>query len=415
MNIYEYETVRNKVIDQIDVDGLVDMEQAKLTVEEKLLNILDQHAYVLTKKKVDVLIKTLYDDIFGLGAIQDLLDDNTVNDILINGTSSLYIEKQGKLVRQENTFRNNEQIMRIAQRIVTPIGRRIDESSPMVDGRLSDGSRVNIIVPPIALDGCVISIRKFRAEKLGLLELIEFGSMSPEMAYYLSIMVRCKANIIISGGTGSGKTTLLNAISNEIDDGDRIVTIEDAAELQIQKGHVVRLESRSEGLEGGGQVSIHDLVINSLRMRPDRIIIGECRGEEAFEMLQAMNTGHDGSFSTIHANTPKDALTRLESMLSMGKPNIPTRALKGQISQAVDIIVQCSRLSNGERKITSITEIGSISEDIIQSQEVFSLVRDNVDNRIVYRHEQMVSNSLLQPKAEFVGLGSELKGLFCEH
>ncbi|NDJ59226.1 CpaF family protein [Enterobacteriaceae bacterium 4M9] len=412
MQIKEYDKVRSLLIDRMNIDGndSVDIDETLDLIESQLISILDSESIIVTRRNIEKLVKSYYDDIFGLGPLQELLQDPTVNDIMVNGTSSLYIERAGKLIRLNSIFKSNEQIMRVAQRIVAAIGRRVDESSPMVDARLKDGSRVNIIVPPIALDGCTISIRKFKEDKLELADLISFGSMTPEMAHYLSLMVRVKANIIISGGTGSGKTTLLNALSNEITDGDRVVTIEDAAELQIQKAHVVRLESRPKGIDGEGGISIRDLVINSLRMRPDRIIIGECRGEEAFEMLQAMNTGHDGSFSTIHANTPKDALVRLESMLSMANPNIPTRTQKGQISQAVDIIVQCARLSTGERKVTCISEIGGIEGDVIQSQDVFVLNSiKQLDGTQSYQHQRNFSHSLLDRKVAFCGLQQELK------
>ncbi|MFP2428853.1 CpaF family protein [Enterobacter ludwigii] len=414
MNTQEYERVRALLVEHINLeeDSYGSRDEICDIIEHHLINILDKEKIIITRRNIEKYIKNYYDDIFGLGPLQDLLNDDSVNDIMVNGTASLYIERAGKLSQLDLPFSNNEQIMRIAQRIVAPIGRRVDESSPMVDARLADGSRVNIIIPPVALDGCTISIRKFKEDKLDLVDLVKFSSLTPEMAQYLSLMVRAKANIVISGGTGSGKTTLLNAISNEIEDGDRIVTIEDAAELQIQKAHVVRLESRPKGVDGGGQVSIRDLVINSLRMRPDRIIIGECRGEEAFEMLQAMNTGHDGSFSTIHANTPKDALVRLESMLSMANPNIPTNTLKGQISQAVDIIVQCTRLPSGERKITSICEIGGIEGSVIQSQDVFILNSiKQADGEMAYDHQKVLSYSLLERKASFCGLQKELKEL----
>lgn len=417
MDIKAYERIRNTILEQIKVDNYNNSSSHEVLakIEELLIPILDVENIILTRRKFDELIKNYYDDIFGLGPIEDLLADPTVNDIMVNGCKSIYIERAGKLIKQDSLFKSNEQILRIAQRIVAPIGRRVDESSPMVDARLADGSRVNIIIPPVALDGCTISIRKFKEDKLDLIDLINFSSMNEAMGHYLSLMVRAKANIIISGGTGSGKTTLLNAISNEIDDGDRIVTIEDAAELQLQKDHVVRLESRPKGVDGGGEVSIRDLVINALRMRPDRIIVGECRGDETFEMLQAMNTGHEGSLSTIHANTPKDALVRLESMLSMANANISAKTIRGQISQAVDIIIQCARLPSGERKITNITEIGTIEGDVIQSQDVFLLERQKESETIFkYVHKQNIAYSILEAKAEFAGLLPELKGILSE-
>lgn len=414
MNLSTYEMIRNQLLDNINIHEIdtIDRYEAMVQIEALLIAALDQENIILTRKKIDELIKNYYDDIYGFGPIEDLLSDPTVNDIMVNGCKSIYIERAGKLIKQDACFNSNDQIIRVAQRIVAPIGRRVDESSPMVDARLSDGSRVNIIIPPVALDGCTISIRKFKEDKLDLVDLINFGSMNEKMAHYLSLMVRAKANIIISGGTGSGKTTLLNAISNEIGDGDRIVTIEDAAELQLQKDHVVRLESRPKGVDGGGEVSIRHLVINALRMRPDRIIVGECRGDETFEMLQAMNTGHEGSLSTIHANTPKDALVRLESMLSMANSNLSVTTVRGQISQAIDIIIQCARLPGGERKITAITEIGSLEGQVIQSQNIFVL--DNhkqPDGSYHYVFKQDVSYSLLEEKAAFMGLLSEFKGV----
>ncbi|MEN5014849.1 CpaF family protein [Erwinia sp. Eh17-17] len=414
MNIELYERIRGYLLDSIDTDeqANIDIDEAMNNIERLLVTVLDRENIILSRRKIEELTKSYYDDIHGFGPIEDLLIDPTVNDIMVNGCNSIYIERAGKLIRQEVNFKSNEQILRVAQRIVAPIGRRVDESSPMVDARLPDGSRVNIIIPPVALDGCTISIRKFKEDKLDLVDLINFGSMTERMAHYLSLMVRAKANIIISGGTGSGKTTLLNAISNEIGDGDRIVTIEDAAELQLQKDHVVRLESRPQGVDGGGEVSIRHLVINALRMRPDRIIIGECRGDETFEMLQAMNTGHEGSLSTIHANTPKDALVRLESMLSMTNANFSQATVRGQISQAIDIIIQCARLPSGERKITAITEIGSLEGEVIQSQNIFYL--DNIknsDGTYHYEFKQDVSYSLLEEKASFMGLLAEFKGV----
>lgn len=414
MNLSIYEKIRSQLLDNINVqdNDEINIDDAKMQIEMLLIAALDHENVILTRKKIDELIKNYYDDIYGYGPIEDLLADPTVNDIMVNGCKSIYIERAGKLIKYDACFKSNDQIIRVAQRIVAPIGRRVDESSPMVDARLSDGSRVNIIIPPVALDGCTISIRKFKEDKLDLIDLINFGSMNEQMAHYLSLMVRAKANIIISGGTGSGKTTLLNAISNEIGDGDRIVTIEDAAELQLQKDHVVRLESRPKGVDGGGEVSIRHLVINSLRMRPDRIIVGECRGDETFEMLQAMNTGHEGSLSTIHANTPKDALVRLESMLSMANSNLSVTTVRGQISQAIDIIIQCARLPGGERKITAITEIGSLEGQVIQSQDVFVLNNHKQpDGSYHYEFRQDVSYSLLEEKASFMGLLAEFKGV----
>lgn len=404
-----FSTCRKYVIENVDVADLQNMgsDERELKIYTAINVFIDQKSLVLTEDNINELTKSIVDDIFGYGPLEDLLKDPTISDIMVNSLTETFIERDGKLQRVYDViFWSPEQVMRIAKKIVSPIGRRIDESSPMVDARLPDGSRVNIIVPPIALDGCSISIRKFREDKLDLIDLVRFESLSEEMALYLSVMVRCAANILISGGTGSGKTTLLNAISNEIPDGHRVVTIEDAAELQLHHDHVVRLESRPKSNEGTGEVSIEALVINALRMRPDRIIIGECRGDEAYQMLQAMNTGHDGSMSTIHANNTKDALVRLESMMLMSSPNLNADSIKKQISQAIEIIVQTSRLIDGTRKIICITEIGGLESGVITSQDIF------VYNYATGLHENVVKMTLLDEKVRKVKLESELAVAF---
>ncbi|AUI85064.1 pilus assembly protein CpaF [Vibrio azureus] len=400
---------RKFVLDNVDIteiqgeDDSIKYEYIYTTVIE----FLSSSSFILTESDRQKLTKDIKDDIFGYGPLEQLLSDSTISDIMVNSLSETFVERNGKLNRAYDVFfHNEEQVLRIAKKIVAPIGRRIDESSPMVDARLPDGSRVNIIVPPVALDGCSISIRKFREDKLDIVDLVHFESMTEEMALYLSVMVRSAANIIISGGTGSGKTTLLNACSNEINDGHRVVTIEDAAELQLQHGHVVRLESRPASSEESGEVSIRSLVINSLRMRPDRIIVGECRGDEAFEMLQAMNTGHDGSMSTIHSNNPKDALIRLESMMMMTASNLSVESIKKQISQAVDIIIQTSRLIDGRRKITHITEIGSYDSGMISTQDIF--VYDHKTDT----HINEVKSTLLDRKVKANGLENEMSLVF---
>ena len=318
------------------------------------------------------LVTTLVNDMLGLGPLEALLADEKITDIMVNGPKQIYIERGGKLTLTDIAFRDNAHVMSIASRIVTRIGRRIDETSPMCDARLEDGSRVNIIIPPLAIDGASISIRKFAKKSITLDIMAKQKNISDPMATVFKIASRCKLNILISGGTGSGKTTLLNAFSRMIDPGERVVTIEDAAELQLQQPHVVRLETRPANLEGDGEVTIRDLVKNALRMRPDRIILGECRGSEAVDMLQAMNTGHEGSMSTIHANRPREALTRLENMFGMAGMNMPLGAVRTQISSAIDLIVQVSRMRDGMRRITHVSEVVGIEGDIITTQDLFT-------------------------------------------
>ncbi|GAK21459.1 CpaF family protein [Vibrio sp. B172a] len=402
---------RKFVLDNIDITDIQHEDDSikSSTIYNTVNEFLSSSSFILTESDRQKLTKEVKDDIFGYGPLEDLLGDNTISDIMVNSLTETFVERNGKISRAYDVvFQNEDQVLRIAKKIVSPIGRRIDESSPMVDARLPDGSRVNIIVPPIALDGCSISIRKFREDKLDIVDLVRYESMTEEMALYLSVMVRSAANIIISGGTGSGKTTLLNACSNEINEGHRVVTIEDAAELQLQHEHVVRLESRPASSEESGEVSIRSLVINSLRMRPDRIIVGECRGDEAFEMLQAMNTGHDGSMSTIHSNNPKDALIRLESMIMMTASNLSPESIKKQISQAVDIIIQTSRLIDGRRKITHITEVGNFDGGVIATQDLFVYDHKKDD------HVNEVKSTLLERKVKAAGLENELALVFTD-
>ncbi|WP_045454398.1 CpaF family protein [Vibrio campbellii] len=402
---------RKFVLDNIDITDIQHEDDGikSSTIYNTVNEFLSGSSFILTESDRQKLTKEVKDDIFGYGPLEDLLGDNTISDIMVNSLTETFVERNGKISRAYDVvFQNEDQVLRIAKKIVSPIGRRIDESSPMVDARLPDGSRVNIIVPPIALDGCSISIRKFREDKLDIVDLVRYESMTEEMALYLSVMVRSAANIIISGGTGSGKTTLLNACSNEINEGHRVVTIEDAAELQLQHEHVVRLESRPASSEESGEVSIRSLVINSLRMRPDRIIVGECRGDEAFEMLQAMNTGHDGSMSTIHSNNPKDALIRLESMIMMTASNLSPESIKKQISQAVDIIIQTSRLIDGRRKITHITEVGNFDGGVIATQDLFVYDHKKDD------HVNEVKSTLLERKVKAAGLENELALVFAD-
>lgn len=347
---------------------------------------------------------------FGLGPIEPLLNDPTITDILINGPYQIYVERRGKLEVTDIAFRDNEHLSNVAQRIAASVGRRVDETSPMVDARLADGSRVNIIMAPLALDGACVSIRKFSQQKIDIPQMVEFGSLSAAMGRVLEIAARCRLNIIISGGTGSGKTTLLNALSRMIDERERIVTIEDAAELQLQQPHVVRLETRPASIEGAGQIAQRDLVKNALRMRPDRIILGETRGEEAFDVLQAMNTGHDGSMTTIHANSPRDGLVRVENMVIAANPNLPTRAIRSQIVSAVHLVIQVSRMRDGVRRVLDITEVTGLEGDVIITQDLFSFVHEDAE----YREQvngRYVSNRLrpyFLEKARYFGLEDEL-------
>jgi pilus assembly protein CpaF len=346
----------------------------------------------------------------GLGPIEPLLADATVSDILVNGPKQVYVERKGKLELTGVTFRDNAHVMSIATRIVTAVGRRVDESTPLVDARLADGSRVNIIAPPLAIDGCSISIRKFSKKTITLDSMAQSGTISPEMAVVLKIASRARLNIVISGGTGSGKTTTLNALSQMIDEGERICTIEDAAELQLQQPHVVRLETRPPNLEGKGEITMRDLVKNTLRMRPDRIILGEIRGAEAMDVLQAMNTGHDGSLCTIHANRPREALTRLENMVGMSGVNLPAKAVRQQIAAAVHMIVQVSRMRDGGRRIIAITEVVGMEGEIITTQDLFTyqFEGETADGKLKGKFVSSGLRPHFTPRAEYYGLDKAL-------
>lgn len=325
----------------------------------------------LNKEERDKLIKEIIQEAKGFGPLDPLLEDPTISDILVNGAKNVYVEKDGKLYKTSIVFKDNNHLKNIIERIVSKIGRRIDEKSPMVDARLSDGSRVNAIIPPLAIDGPSLSIRRFKADAGTMDALLRWGSISKEMAEVLEAAVAARCNIVISGGTGAGKTTLLNSLSAKIPPGERIITIEDSAELSLQQDHIVRLETRPANIEGQGEITARDLVINSLRMRPDRIIIGECRGAETLDMLQAMNTGHDGSLTTLHANSPRDALSRLETMVMYSGIDLPERNIKNQIASAINIIIQASRLQDGSRKVTRVSEITGMEENVITMQDIF--------------------------------------------
>jgi len=362
------------VLQRIDTEVAAKLQRDELArqLSEMVSEIVIEQRINLNQAEQKQLVTVLLDDMLGLGPLEPLLADDTVTDIMVNGSKQVYVERRGKLELTGVSFRDNAHVMSIATRIVTQVGRRIDESTPLVDARLQDGSRVNIITPPLALDGPTISIRKFAKKGITLDVMSRQHNISAAMATVLKIAARARLNILISGGTGSGKTTLLNAMSQMIDPGERIVTIEDAAELQLQQPHVVRLETRPPNLEGKGEITIRDLVRNALRMRPDRIILGEIRGAEAMDMLQAMNTGHDGSLSTIHANRPREALTRLENMVGMAGVNLPARAVRQQIAAAVNLIIQISRMRDGIRRVVAVTEIVGMEGDVITTQDLFT-------------------------------------------
>jgi len=365
--------IQSMLMDHIDPAAAAELPRAELAdqVGEVVGELLVQEKINLNLKEQRNLVTLLLDDMLGLGPLEPLLADETISDIMVNGPQQVYIEQNGKLTLTDIRFRDNQHLMNIAQRIVTAVGRRVDESSPICDARLADGSRVNVIAPPLAIDGASISIRKFTKDKITLDKMLDFKSISPPLAKLLKIAGACRLNILISGGTGSGKTTMLNALSRMVDKGERVVTIEDAAELQLQQPHVVRLETRPPNLEGKGEVSMRDLVKNALRMRPDRIILGEIRGGEAIDMLQAMNTGHDGSMGTVHANRPREALTRLENMVNMAGLHLPAKAIREQIASSLDMIVQVQRMRDGGRRTTHVTEVVGMEGDVITTQDLF--------------------------------------------
>jgi len=364
--------IQNRVIQDLDPKlDLSNQIEVRRQIEEIFSRVIDEEGLALTRAERVRMLEQITDEIIGLGPLEPLLRDDSISEVMVNGPRQVYIERAGRLELTNVVFQNDDHVMRIIDRIIAPIGRRVDESSPMVDARLTDGSRVNAIIPPLSLVGPVITIRKFAASPFTTDDLIRFGTATPEMFDFLRACVEARLNIFVSGGTGSGKTTTLNVLSSFIPTDERIVTIEDAAELQLRQEHVVTLESRPPNIEGKGAIPIRELVRNSLRMRPDRIVVGECRAGEALDMLQAMNTGHDGSLSTGHANTPRDMLARLETMVLMAGVDLPVRAIREQISSAVDLIVHQSRLKDGTRKITNITEVQGMEGDTIVMQDVF--------------------------------------------
>ncbi len=373
--------IHGKLVDKLDLTRVGELEGDVLRREIRLVveHLCDTEDTLLNRNERERLVEEVLDETFGLGPLELLLKDPTISDILINGPRNIYVERRGKMEKTSVMFRDNNHLMQIIDRIVSKVGRRVDEVCPMVDARLSDGSRVNAIIPPLALDGACVSIRRFGSNPLKLEDLLNFKAFTPEMVMLLEGAIKARLNIVISGGTGSGKTTLLNTLSSFISNSDRIVTIEDAAELQLQQDHVVRLETRPPNIEGKGAITATDLVRNALRMRPERIIIGECRGPETLDMLQAMNTGHEGSLTTIHANTPRDGVARMETMITMAGFELPLKALRQQIASAVDLIVQANRLQGGPRKITHITEVLGMEQDTIVMQDIYHYVKEGID------------------------------------
>jgi pilus assembly protein CpaF len=373
--------IHSKLVDKLDLSRVSDLAGDTLRREIRLVveRLCDTENPLLNRMERERLIDEVLDETFGFGPLEMLLKDPTISDILINGPHKIYVERRGKLEKSDVKFRDNEHLLQIIDRIVSKVGRRVDETSPMVDARLPDGSRFNAIIPPLALDGATVSIRRFGANPLKLEDLLNYKAFTPEMAMLLEACIKARLNIVISGGTGCGKTTLLNTMSSFIPSDERVITIEDAAELQLQQDHVVRLETRPANIEGKGQVTTRDLVKNALRMRPERIIIGECRGAEALDMLQAMNTGHAGSMTTLHANTPRDGQARLETMVMMAGMDLPIKAMRQQISSAVDLIIQANRLQGGPRKVTTITEVMNMEQDVIIMQDIFRYKQLGID------------------------------------
>ncbi|HML91295.1 CpaF family protein [Methyloceanibacter sp.] len=401
-------TVFNALIDTIDLTQLskLDAEAAREEIRDIVGEIVAIKNVVMSIAEQEELLEDICNDVLGYGPLEPLLVRDDIADIMINGAETTYIEVGGKVEAAPVRFASNAQLMNICQRIVSQVGRRVDESSPICDARLPDGSRVNVIAPPLSIDGPALTIRKFKKDRLTLEQLERFGSISPEGRTLLSIIGRVRCNVIISGGTGSGKTTLLNCLTAYIEPGERVITCEDSAELQLQQPHVVRLETRPPNLEGEGEITMRDLVKNCLRMRPDRIVVGEVRGPEAFDLLQAMNTGHDGSMGTLHSNSPRECLSRLESMILMGGFSLPARTIREMITSSVDIIVQASRMRDGSRKITHITEVVGLEGEIVTLQDLFiyDLVGEDANGRIVGRHRSTgIARPYFYEKARYFG------------
>ena len=380
----------NALIDSIDLSQLATMEQdaAREEIRDIVAEIIALKSIIMSISEQEDLLEDICNDVLGYGPLEPLLARDDISDIMVNGSQKCYIEVAGKVKLTNVRFRDDAHLMNVCQRIVSQVGRRVDESSPICDARLPDGSRVNVIAPPLAIDGAALTIRKFKKDKLTLQQLVKYNSISPEGAEVLRILGRVRANVLISGGTGSGKTTLLNCLTAFIEKDERVITCEDSAELQLQQPHVVRLETRPPNLEGEGEITMRDLIKNCLRMRPERIIVGEVRGPESFDLLQAMNTGHDGSMGTLHANSPREALSRLESMITMGGYSLPSRTIREMITSSIDVVVQAARLRDGSRRITHITEILGMEGDVIVTQDIFlyDIVGEDADGMLLGRH-----------------------------
>ncbi|WP_295450294.1 CpaF family protein [uncultured Thiodictyon sp.] len=399
-----------RVVKMMDLSLLANMadKEARVQIQEVCERLLAQENLPFNVPTRLRIVKEIENEIVGLGPLEDLLADPSISDILVNGPDQIYVERRGKLVLSGVRFDSERHLMTIIDRVVSRVGRRIDESSPMVDARLADGSRVNAIIPPLSLNGPVMSIRRFPADRLTTARLIELGAMTPDIARVLQLVVRGRRNILVSGGTGTGKTTLLNVLSGYIPADERVITIEDSAELQLQQPHVVRLETRPPNIEGRGEVTQRDLLRNCLRMRPDRIVVGEVRGAEALDMLQAMNTGHDGSLTTIHANTPRDGLTRIESMVAMSGVQLPTVSLRAQIASALDLVLQLERHEDGRRRIVSIQEIDGMADDEIVMSEIFAFEREGLDSEGRVRGHFMATGIVPKFHAQLLQRGLEL-------
>ena len=404
--------VFNDLMEAVDLSELSALtpEQVREEINDMVSEIISMRGLVLSMQEQQMVIDDICNDVLGLGPIEPLLARDDIADLMVNGPDTVYIEVEGKMEKTPIKFRDQAQLMNICQRIVSAVGRRVDEASPICDARLADGSRVNVIAPPLAIDGTALTIRKFKKDKLTLENLLQFGSITPELKTVMEVVSEIRLNTLISGGTGSGKTTLLNCMTGYIDPSERIITCEDSAELQLQQPHVVRLETRPPNLEGKGEVTMRELVKNCLRMRPERIIVGEVRGPEAFDLLQAMNTGHDGSMGTIHANNPREAISRVENMIMMGGYNLPSRAMREQISGAVNIIIQASRLRDGSRKITHLTEIVGMEGDIITLQDlcVYEIEGEDSNGKITGRHKFSGLRPTFWEKAKYYGLERKL-------
>jgi pilus assembly protein CpaF len=401
-------SIFNALVEAIDLSMLTRLsaEDAREEIRDVVNDIIALKNVVMSISEQEDLLEDICNDVLGYGPLEPLLARDDIADIMVNGANTVYIETQGKMQQTSVRFRDNKQLMNICQRIVSQVGRRVDESSPICDARLADGSRVNVIAPPLAIDGPTLTIRKFKKDKLTLKQLVQYGSISPEGATVLEIIGRSRCNVLISGGTGSGKTTLLNCLTAYIDSTERIITCEDAAELQLQQPHVVRLETRPPNLEGEGEVTMRDLVKNCLRMRPERIIVGEVRGPEAFDLLQAMNTGHDGSMGTLHANSPREALSRLESMITMGGFSLPSKTLREMIVSSIDVIVQAQRLRDGSRRITHVSEVMGMEGDVVITQDVFlyDILGEDANGKLIGRHRSTgIGRPRFWEKARYFG------------